>query len=694
VHVHESGASWAHHQQEKDFAMSTDWLNNDLWRAHVSWVTDRWVESTENGQNDFDAVQWLDQIQSAHYQTLIFYAKFHNGYCNFPSRLTDYCAPRDFLGECTAEARKRGLRVMTYYSTFIDQAAGNKHPDWQVKARDGKRAESWPVQRWPDSYCCLNSGYRDHLLGQITELSENYRPDGLWLDVYEPLTAENCFCPACQAKYRAQTGGSIFDTRDNRWYQDCHTGLLSEINALIKRINPDCVLGQNCGVRHPQYDPIDDFFTREAFTAPAISLYCRSMRPLGRPFETTSRLYTSVHSWAVRSPERVLLEALATVVHGGASSMELSPAPTGRIYTEAVCRVAEAGAYIRAIEPYLLDTQPVYDAGVFQQDWLCGGPWGTTTPPGGWMSALMERDVPHACLYPDADLSPDSSPYRLVILDDTVVPDEALAARLADYVARGGRLIVECGAAFGNPGAPILQQVLGITGQGKTGGVAHYLSGLDGRIAGGLGEDDLIVEGEAYRIAASTAGPLAYYRYELTERQPITDLYYNLPPRHARSGDPAITLNPYGQGSAMYVACPLTTLEILNHRNNPAEAREYPTQLAANLARFMLGEPLLRGTTPAGVEVVVNRQAGRHVVHLLNQYISGQYYDSRRGVLKLADVPLAINEKRTGAIKRAVQVSVGQTGIQQTELPIRRDGAWAEVRLAQLGVHALIVFEH
>jgi hypothetical protein len=187
----------------------------------------------------------------------------------------------------------------------------------------------------------------------------------------------------------------------------------------------------------------------------------------------------------------------------------------------------------------------------------------------------------------------------------------------------------------------------------------------------------------------NTAIPLAYYRYELTDRKPITDLYYNLPPRKVRSNDPIITVNQYGKGSAMYIACPLTTTEIRNHRNNTAEAREYPTQLAANLARFMLGEPLLRGTTPAGVEVVVNQQVGRHVVHLLNQYISGQYYDNRKSMLKLADVPVAINEQRIGAIKRAVRVS----GEQQDELPIQRDGPWVEVRIEQLGVHALIVLE-
>jgi len=669
--------------------MSMDWLDRDLWRAHVSWLRPGWVDSCEGEPDYFDAVQWLDQIQSAHYQTLIFYTKFHDGHCTYHSRYSDYCTKRDYFRECLDETHKRGMRILAYFSSVLDQYIGSHHPDWQVKGRDGKTAQSWATPRWPDAYCCINNPeYKTYLLGQLEELCQNYRPDGIWFDVFEPLTTDICFCPACQAKYKEQThGGSLFDVHDTRWYQTCYVELLGEINQLIKGIKPDCVLGQNTGVRHPEYDPIDDFYTREAFTAPAISLYCRSMRPLGKPFETTSRLYTSVHSWAVRGPERVMLESLATVVHGGASCMEVSPIPFAKFQDQAINRVAEVGRYIRSIEPYLINTTPVYEAGVFQPDYLCGGPWGTTTFPGAWTSVFTERDIAYASLYPNADLSP----YRLVVLDDSVIPDEALTGRLANYVAQGGNLIVECGAAFGTSPTPnyLLLQVLGIEGLGKTGGVAHYLSQLDPRLAVDMGEDDLIVEGEAYRITTTTAIPLAFYSYEVTDRKPIKDLYYNLPPHSQPSNDPAITVNAYGKGRALYIAVPLTTVELRNHHNNPAEAREYPTQLASNLARFMLGESLLRGTTPAGVELVVNHQPDRYVVHLLNHYVTGQFYDNRKSILKLANVPVAINEHRTGQIKRAYRLSEGK----QEELPIRRDGQWADVRIPELGVHDLVVFE-
>ena len=78
---------------------------------------------------------------------------------------------------------------------------------------------------------------------------------------------------------------------------------------------------------------------------------------------------------------------------------------------------------------------------------------------------------------------------------------------------------------------------------------------------------------------------------------------------------------------------------------------------------------------------------GKVIVHLLNNYVAGQYDDSRQSILKLAAVPISINERRTGQIRRAFRVS----GNNQEEMIIQRDGKWAEVRLPELGVHQAII---
>lgn len=665
--------------------MGTDWLATDLWRAHVSWLTPPWVGDTAEGRAAFDAGEWLDRIERAHYRTLIFYTKHHDGFCTFPSRYSRLQPERDFLGECVQEARRRGVRVLAYYSSNLDQLTAREHPEWQVVGRDGQPVTGWFSHTWPGAHLCINNpGYRELLLRQCAELMDNYGVDGLWLDVFSPHTEENCFCPHCRAGYEKETGGAdLLSTEGNAWYQSCFAALMGEIRQLVRRRKPEGVVGYNAGPRLPGVDAHVDFQTHEAVDAPTISLMSRAMRSCDMPFETTYRLYTAVGSWALRGEDRVLLETMATAAHGGACSIELSPTHTGMILDDAVARLETVGAYVRAREPYLVTTRPVYDAALFQQPWQYGWP-----RPAGWGTVFTERDIPFAVVYPDAELSP----YGLLVLDDAVPADEALAARVAEHVRNGGSLIVEGEAAqFGSAAGELLAEVLGVRSLGQTGYPAHYLSGLEPRLAAGLGNDDLVVEGEARRVGLTTARPLAFYRYEIAPRAPDMNTLVNLPPKAEASDDPAITLNRYGKGLALYLACPLACGEIRAHRSLWHDAREYPLQLAANLARHVLAQPLLRGTTPAGVEGIVNAQAGRHIVHLLNHYVSGQYYDSRPGLLKLADVPVAISAARIGRVTGAFRVIAdgGKVG-----LSVQRDGEWAQVRLPAVGAHEMVVFEH
>jgi len=666
--------------------MSNDWLRTDLWRAHVSWLSPPWVGGTEEGRRDFDAGRWMEVMEAGQYRTLIFYVKHHDGFCAYPSRFSTAQPERDFVGECAAEARRRDVRFLCYYSSFIDEVTGNEHPDWRVLGRDGAPAQVWSSGQWPGAYCCLNNpGFRELVLGQLTELRDRYQPDGFWMDVFEPMAGENCFCPSCRQKYRDQTGGDLLETQGDAWYQSCVVDLMREIRAIADGSERPCIVTANTGRHIAALDAYCDLLTHEAFTSTMISALGRGFRPLGKPFETTCRLYSAVGTWAIRGPERALLESMAAVVHGGACCQEVSPTHTGRFTDDAVERVAQVGRYIRGIEEYLVGTDPVFDAAIILPETSYGSTYDCPRP-GGWDTVFTERDIPFGYVYPDGDLSP----YQLVVLDGRVPADEALAERLADFVREGGSLIVEGQAAgFDTPAAPILAEVLGIGETSALGAGTYYLSGLRPDLAVGLGIDDQVVEAHAWRPTLNGAEALVTYRYEFAPRREGWRTYRNLPPAHAASSDPAISVNRYGKGRAMFVACALTTEQLRTRRYHEHDIREYSTQLAANLARFMLREPLLRGTTPAGVEVVVNRQDGRYIVHLLNHYMGGPYLDNREGLLKLADVCVSLNANRVGALGRAFEVADGES----RALSVRRDGQWLEVTVPRLSVHGLIVCE-
>jgi alpha-L-fucosidase len=106
---------------------------------------------------------------------MVMTSKHHEGFCNFDTKLTNYCAPkqgpgRDLVHEYVEAARAEGLRFGFYYSLM----------DWHHP--DGARCATDPEAR---------KRFVEYTHGLIRELMTNYgKIDVLWYDVDWPLNAE------------------------------------------------------------------------------------------------------------------------------------------------------------------------------------------------------------------------------------------------------------------------------------------------------------------------------------------------------------------------------------------------------------------------------------------------------------------------------------------------------------------------
>lgn len=118
--------------------------------------------------------EWARLARRAGMRYMVLTTKHHEGFCNFDTKLTDYCAPkqgpgRDVVQEYVEAARAEGLRVGFYYS-LMDW----HHPDGAL--------------------CAADEGARKRFVtythGLIRELLTNYgKIDVLWYDVAWPLEA-------------------------------------------------------------------------------------------------------------------------------------------------------------------------------------------------------------------------------------------------------------------------------------------------------------------------------------------------------------------------------------------------------------------------------------------------------------------------------------------------------------------------
>ena len=121
------------------------------------------------------AGDWAKLAKQAGQKYMVMTTKHHEGFCQFDTKLTDYCAPkqgpgRDLVREFVDAARAEGLRIGFYYSLM----------DWHHP--DGAR-------------CATDEAARQRFVaythGLIRELMTNYgKIDVLWYDVDWPLSPE------------------------------------------------------------------------------------------------------------------------------------------------------------------------------------------------------------------------------------------------------------------------------------------------------------------------------------------------------------------------------------------------------------------------------------------------------------------------------------------------------------------------
>lgn len=118
---------------------------------------------------------WAKLAKQAGQEYMVMTTKHHEGFCNFNTKLTNYCAPkqacrRDLVKEYVDAARAEGLRVGFYFSLM----------DWHHP--DGARCADDEAAR---------KRFVEYTHGLIRELMTNYgKIDVLWYDVHWPLDAQ------------------------------------------------------------------------------------------------------------------------------------------------------------------------------------------------------------------------------------------------------------------------------------------------------------------------------------------------------------------------------------------------------------------------------------------------------------------------------------------------------------------------
>ena len=607
-----------------------------------------------------------------------------------------------------------------------------RHPDWLRVNEDGSKAKDYVNFRHPD--------FVRWLTDQLAWLAREYQADGFWFDGYSPVSLHT-YDADTRAAFRKHSGGhdlpsrGKFDPRDPvvrtylRWHEEYFVGLAARLREAVRAAHPGTVIYGNYSASRTWYLP--DWPLGEypagyatAIDLPSVELYW------DHPGDALFQQFTYAFTQGVTADRgaRVWVQPQAHGISGTPPDVEillrgLEGAPWGvhAEFVEPTGREQHMRDYAREVKAraaWWRESEPVPFIGLVaseQTRTYFGRDTALRYLPHllGAFRALFEAHLPVRVLT-EYDLeAADLRGVRVLVLPETRVLSDRAGEVVRRFVAAGGGLL-----ATGSPGLYdeafqartnfVIADLLHAEFAGE-----HEVWTREAQLSLSLATAHPIVSDPAVREQEETAwrdpngAPPPHGPIDLvagaTRVQPRDGATVLVQWRTNDGGNvafPALQIAAHGRGRVVYAPAGLDQAMYL-YPNRAARA------LLVNSVRWLAGD------VPAPVEVdaplllavTCRRQpaAGRTIVHLLNDQSSyGRHslyqklrlpdgsvsgpWSVREEVIPIHDVRVRC---RVPGVTKATQQPEG-IALPLQPLP---DGSGCEVRVPQVAMYSLVVFE-
>jgi hypothetical protein len=400
----------------------------------------------------FDEEQFVGALKLGHVDTINLFGMGHHGWCYYPTKL-GLAHPNlktDLLGRQLRACADADIRTTVYITVGWNDKASREHPEWLVRHPDG--TVDGPPLRHPYTprpngwyRLCTNSPYLDEVVLPVTrEVMEMYAPSGIWLDI----TGEYpCTCRWCR-EGMAEAGLDVNSDADRaEWGRVVYKDYLRKANELIHGIKPDTTIYHNSSEKKGRHDLYPYWTHYEIESLPTASWGYNHFPNNARYFtmlpgmEIVGMTGKFHRNWGefggFKNPVALQYEVGQIVSLGCRCSIGDQLHPSGVADEETYRIIGEAYARVEEREEWLKGTAPVADVAVLAPSAVMKDRNLTRSEVGAGQM-LMEDQIPFVVL----DETMDFSPYKVLVLPDCVLCDEALAKKLNGYVAGGGALLL------------------------------------------------------------------------------------------------------------------------------------------------------------------------------------------------------------------------------------------------------------
>lgn len=525
----------------------------------------------------------------------------HPGWTTYPTdvdeRLRTPTLEGDVFGAYAEGCKLAGCKFQAYMSSLWNGRAGELHPEWQTRDHDGNYYDT--------GWMCHNGPFVDEiLLPQIKEILERYEPAGWWFD--GEFVQRPCWCEHCKRKWREKHATPYPEklTDENKvalWHfvWETYAEYTKRVSDFIHSVRPGSMYCKP-GTGDPRFIwPIAEHLDNLSTHLPLphgsrhSGPFSRSMTTWEKPFDVMICNHTSIpgQEWVFKTPEDLLQQAAVCAANGARVSQWDNPMRDGSLleYPHAVLGKA-LGDFLRTRRPWTVPTRSVpYVAALHSwRHHYRTGTAGSTHDIYSVHDALIEEHY-HLDIIPEHILLERLPEYRVLILESQTHLPAEVYEKIREYVRGGGGLVVSgevdlIGEGYARNLA--LADVLGVklAPEGpETAWVRH--------------------EGNAFEVSG-------WLPIEATTAEVVCPLW------EEAEGDrplaqPAVTLNRFGKGRALFIAAPL-----FRHFGQVRDPRL--RGLLDSCVAEVTDRKLVDLEGPSCVQVSVRQKGDETIVHLCN----------------------------------------------------------------------------
>ena len=649
----------------------------------------------------FDREHWQRVLREAAVDSVTCFATCHHGWAYYDTQVgkPHPQLKGDLLRQQFEASKEIDVNVPIYLTAGVNNMAAAAHPEWRQLGPDG-RLTGWARSNLDAGFfmMCFNTGYLDFLCRQIEEVVELFPGcDGIFLDI---ISQPECVCHQCIATMQA---GGLDPLRPEDRKRHARNVLLEyyrRSTAAAKKFNPDMPVFHNSGhIRQGDTEILSYFSHLELESLPTggwgydhfpiSAKYCQNLPHdmLGM----TGKFHTTWGEFGgFKHPNALRYECAAMLAVGAKCSVGDQLHPCGKLDESTYRIIGQAYREVAAKQAWCEQVEPLADIGLVS-------------------SAAVNRDVDGhrrdnpadigagrimlegQFLFDILDPAMDFAGRKALLLPDDIAVDAELKAKIDDFLAAGGKLILS-GRSGLNPVNDGFLWDLGAEYHGVSPFQPDYAALAD-RVRPEFVDSPLVMYLPSCRIKA----------VEGRSTGAIHDPYFNRAYDHFCSHQHAPNrLEPSGfdcgvvspDGNILYFAHPVFSL----YRMYGAVAyRHYITQAI----RHFLGDALsLQTNLPSTARVHLNRQPGqgRLVLHLLyaNTVLRGGSMEMHGGTVRdtrpievveelvpLRDIRLTLRTPQK--IGRATLEPQGEA------IPLRQTEAGVELTVPEFSCHQMVV---